>query len=257
MFEATIRGVVRRLKPSRVVEGNQSRARFGEYGELMVSPVMNPMHMLADEGSYFVTVNPTISTAILPNAVETAFADTRGFFVIGNTASPSDGGAKSIYLDFLQLLMSGTAPATTTVQHFAGKRSAFSREPTTAANRTLLSPANVASDGPGTIARVMAYANAGAMTVPASSGADPVVFRTSIPTSLGITGDNYILKFGALNAVPIPTLTAVRATAPATLVVACPPVVLRPGDWLVIHRWWLTESAQAPAFEYMLGHYER
>ncbi len=41
------------------------------------------------------------------------------------------------------------------------------------------------------------------------------------------------------------------------LAVVAPKIVLEPGEWLVLHRWWLTESTNAPTFEFELGVAER
>lgn len=249
-----------RTLPAAHIDGQDEdiAARGSRYGEQLAIQVGSGRQGLVDEGSYFVATNPTPGTGIAPNAVETSFSDTRGFFVIKNTEDPGNSQGKRVYLDYLKLILLATAPTATVSLHFAAKRSKISREPTTAANRTLLTPVPLAgAAGRASICRPMCYANAGAMTVPASAAEDPVVGRVCLPTSLGIAGDEYVLKFGADDLGAIAGLTAVRATAPARIVGQLPPVVIEPGESLVLHRWWLTEATNAPNFEFELAWYER
>ncbi len=223
--------------------------------------LMPTRHLLADAGMYFIAKHLQ-SAPIAPNAVETSFADTRGFVVIQNQQALGSAG-KRIYLDFMRLLLSGTAPTATLLLHFLLKRSSASREPTTAANKTLLTPINMTSGTPAqalsSIARVMTYANAGAMTIPASAGGDPELVHVQIPTGLGVTGDEYLVRFGMENSFQAPVnLTAVRVTTiPGRYGADVPePIVIEPGEWLVIHRWWAAEATNAPTFEVSLGWWE-
>lgn len=240
--------------PTAVADAGAALARGGKYGEQFVLSPVPTKHVLASEGSYFTATSPTPGTTITPNAVETSFSDTRGFMVIGNQAST---GGKSIYLDYLRLILGGTAPTATVSLHFAIKKSGSSREPTTAANRTLLTSVP-AKTGATSIARAMSYANAGAMTVPAAGASDPILARICVPTGLGVSGDEYVLFFGGPNGVDSSRGgAAVRATDPGRIVAHGPPIVIGPGEWVVIHRWWLTEATNAPAFEFELGWWER
>lgn len=261
LVDTLIRLTTGRALPSRAADGAEKFGRGGTYGEAHVLPAMPPKYVLADEGTYFVTpYNSTTSTGVFSPgtgvaefSASTAFSDTRGFLVIKNTDT-----TMRLYLDYIKLLLGGTAPAGTTVLHFAGKRSSHSRESTTAAQRQVLSPVAVAGSAGNSVARVTAWVAAAAMAVPASAADDPIVFRASVPTSLGVTGDEYVLKFGASESVPGGSgLTAVRATAAARMMAYCPPVVIEPGQWLTIHRWWPTEATNFPAFELEMGHWER
>jgi len=154
-------------------------------------------------------------------------------------------------------MMSGTAPTATTVMEFAVKLDVKDRTPT-AGNVTVIP---VCSNGDArtskTIANIQAF-NAAGITVPSSGTAATTVSRTRIPTSLGITGDEYIVQFGYED-IPgtIPGLTAVRATAPARLVTGAPPIIIAPQQWCVIYMWWLTAATTAPGFEYELTWIER
>src|SRR5436853_3173775 len=106
--------MTRRTLPAGNVDGSQiGPARGGRYNEDYFLNVVPTLHVLADEGSYFVATNQTPGTGISPNAVETSFSDTRGFFVIANTESPANALAKRIYLHRLRLMLLATAPTAT------------------------------------------------------------------------------------------------------------------------------------------------
>lgn len=247
-----------RALPVPVADSSKSEVRGSRYGEGLILPVVNTKHNLADEGAYFTATNPTISTPITKAASIVAFSDTNGTFVIKNNDSPSNPKAKRVYLDFIRLWLAGTAPATTTVMGWAFKIDNVDRFPTTAANMTLLTPANVnMDDNTGSVVKLASYANAGAMTIPASSTSARVAARARICTSLGITGDEYMVQFGKWNVQPIQGLAADRATSVAQLVAHAAPVVIGPQQTLVAHMWWLTATTNVESFEFELGWWER
>jgi len=255
---ALFSGLVHRWLPTPFLDDRDMDrpVRLGRYGEQTTMNIVPTKHVLCEEGSYFVATNPTIGTGIAPNAVETAYADTRGFFVIFN-GEIDPGTGRTIYLDYLRLIMT-VAPTATVGLHFAVRLDVGNRVPTTAANRTLLAPTNVnMASGRTSIAQAYSYANAGAMTIPASTANARTVARICLPTSLGIANDEYIVKFGGEDISGVPGLTAVRAAAPARIMAQCAPCAIGPGQSLVIHRWWLTEATNAPTFEFELGWWER
>ena len=257
VLDTLLRLTTGRAIPSRQADQTEKLARGGTYGEAHVLPVQSHKYNLADEGTYFVTaynaVAGTPGAGVAENAVSTAFSDTRGFIVINNPDT-----AVRVYLDYIKLILLGTPPTATVAQHFAGKKSTKSREASAAANRSVGTPVGVASTGGAAVARIQFWTAAAAMTVPASDTGDPVVFQGTIPTGIGIAGDEYVLRFGAIeDGGQIPGLTATRATAPARMVGWFPPVILEPKEWLVIHRWWATEATNAPTFAAEVGHWER
>lgn len=237
-------------KPDTFADSADARAWFSKYGEQRSLMSHSPKYGLADEGSYFVGSNQAPGTGIAINAVVTAFANTNGIVHGYNTDS-----SKRVYLDYLRLILGGTAPTATTVKHFAIAIDNGSRTPAT---KTDLTPRNVCGpSGEASVLTLCQYAAGGAFTVTAPTGNVRYV-RCSMPTSLGIVGDEYIIKFGAPEDVPItPGLTAVRATAAARIVAYCAPVIVGPGQSFVIHRWWQTEATNAPTYELELGWYER
>lgn len=266
-LDQIIQGFVSRRLPTPTIDGMDSfkRLRLSRYGDNVVSSLVPTKHQLAEEGSYFTAGVPTSTSdpKPLPGATTqlaaniNAFSDTNGLFVFRNNEPISPLG-KSIYLDFLSLLLGGTAPTGTVSMEFAAAIDTIERAPTAANAKQLLIPQNTGDGGVGSIATVYAYANAAAMTVIAGSNQRRIVGRAHLSTGLGIVGDEYLVQFGAADLGPgMMGLTAARATVPAKIVGHAPPCAVRPGESLVIHMWWLTSATTAATFEYSLGWWER
>lgn len=258
--EVQVRGRVSRILPQADVDGGREGEpiRIGRYDEPYALSLVPTKHMLADEGSYFIAGNPTPGTGIAMT-ISTAFSDTVAMFALKNLDGPANQASKRIYLDYLRMMLFGTPPTAQVSRQFALKRSkATDREPTTAANKTLLLPVQMAgASGRASICRPLSYSAVAAMTVPASVAADEVVARCSIPIGIGIAGDEYIVKFGGESMPGFQALTAAKAVVPGRYVTHAPPIIIEPGEWLVIHEWCLTEATNGPTFEFELGWWER
>lgn len=244
---------VSRAKPQPTLDTTENTPdRGGMYQEGYSHIIMPGNKMAADEGSYFAATNPTPGTGVA-HALVTAFTATAALFAIQNKAPA--GSKLRVYLDFLRLILTA-APTATTAMQFVVQTDSTSRQPT--ANNVPIVPVNVNNDdATGSISNVQAF-SAGSLTVPAATGTARTVDRFSIPTSLGIVGDEYLVQFGATDHAGAQSgLTAVRATAPAKLVTTANPVIIGAQQWAVIFMWWLTEATTAPSFEYSLGLIER
>lgn len=209
---------------------------------------------LAELGMQFVVTNPTPGTAIA-RSLNASFVDTIAMFVVANPA----GSGKNIWLDTLRLLLSGTAPAGTTVMHFATFVDKISRAPVTGSNALAYVPVplngNVLAPS---VATVLGFpASAAVMTIPAKGPSCRQNGRFSLQTSLGITGDEYLVQFGGGDHAPQPGLTAVRATAAAKVVTQAQEMCIAPGEWGVINQWWLTEATNVPNYEFELAWTEK
>lgn len=248
---------ISRNLPQRKLDTNEGDSRGGSYGEQMVQVITPSKHVLADEGSYFTACNPTPGTGIQLAANVTAFSDTNGLFVFRNKDGTGPA-AKRIYLDYIRLLLTGTAPTATVSMEFAIKRSRIDREPAAANARTPLSPVNMASNSQrDSICIPMSYANAAAMLLVASQQSDPVLARFRIATGLGVSGDQYLIKFGGDDLGASRGGAAVRATDPGQIVVPVPPIIIEPGESAAVHMWWLTAATTAATFEFEVGWWER
>lgn len=213
--------------------------------------LLSSRDMLAGNGNYFVVTNPTPGTGIVAATVTAFSATANGLFVIANQ------GSKTIYLDYLSLIMSGTAPTATTVARFeVFNETGIVTGTGNVATRTPVGVNTGLSQATGAIVQSFA---AGQITIPAAaSGATRRLQSVAaLPTSLGITGDNYVVQFGPDALAPSSSaLTAVRATAAARLVTQCAPVVIAPQTTSWINMWWLTQATNAATFEFELSYCE-
>lgn len=253
MIERVItRRLTSRVKPQAQTEQDQGGddARGSRYGEAYVLTMVPTKHMLADEGSYFVTTNPTPSTLIAYGAggTQTTFSDTVGFLVIKNNASAIDG--RRVYLDYLKILVGGTVPATATSTQVAIRVDAAGKDRTPTANSSLLGPVNVnADDSTGSQAQIWAP-NAGTITVPAASGSARLVSRGTLKVGISVTLEEYLLAFGCVDG---PS----AGVAAQTQVDRSPPMVLGPQQFAVIHLWQPGAATNPLSFEFELAHWER
>jgi hypothetical protein len=203
--------------------------------------------------SYYVATNPTPGTAIQSDLITAFSATGAGDMVIVNNNPVASG--LNVYLDYVKKMLSGTAPTATTVAHFAGYIDvAASCVPS--AGSVTITPVNVNGNSAQTSGCSVYLPTGGAaMTIPAASTVRRLVTRASLPTSLGITGDEYVLQFGATEITPTPGITAVRATAAARLGTSTTPVIIPPGYGFILDFWWLTQATNKPNWEWEIGFY--
>lgn len=214
--------------------------------------VLQSPQVQAYQGSRFVVTNAAPGTGD-QYALITAFNDTTGAFISFKNNDVATG--KSMVLDKIKLLLTGTAPTATTVLHMAVKIDPKDRTPT-AGSPTARTPVN--PNGGSSVASIVSPFNmstgGAAQTVPASGASARLVSRGEIATSLGITGDEYTFYFG--NASDVGSHgggTAVRSTAAGRFSTNMEAVIVPPTWWCVIYLWWLTAATTAPTFEYEIG----
>lgn len=202
--------------------------RRGRYGEEYVIPLSTARHNLAEEGSYFSFVTPTPGTGIVAGVV-TTFVETTPSLVIYN------GTENQLVMDFIRETCTvapvGGTRVRRTITIDDGNRYSSGGTALTVNNTNMKSSISAAG--------VTAYT--GAITATAATAsrrliADPI-FRWG---TIGIVGDIYETVFGQDG--PTPSHTPVATVA--TFVKNVPPVVLGPGDSLVIVQW---EASQATA----------
>lgn len=212
--------------------------------------LLPPRQQAAATGNYFVATNPTPGTGIVCGTVTAFSATADGLITISN------GGNRTIYLDALTLMMSGTAPTATTVQKLAVFLESSIVAPSAGSSVVTARPLNPAASPPSSTGAVINVFAAAMATIPAAVGARTLVSNASLPTSLGVTGDSYVFAFGADPSVTGTAMTAVRATAPTRLVATCAPVTIPPGYTGIIDWWWIGQATNGPTFEYELGYFE-
>lgn len=211
--------------------------------------LLSPRQLLAANGSYYVATTPTPGTGVATGVVTGFSATADGLFTISNN---NPLGGRSIYLDYLALNMSGTAPTVTTVMKMAAFLESGIVAPSAGNVAVVPKPVNPLSAGTGAVVNMF---SAAMMTIPAAVGTRSLVANWSIPTSLGITGDSYVTQFGGDQSV-IGGSTAVRATAAARLAVVTAPITIPPNYTAILDWWWLTMATNGATFEVELGYAE-
>lgn len=215
--------------------------RMGPYRELYLQTVTPNMGVLCDEGSYFVGTNATPGTAV-NYAIQTTFSDTVSAITLRN----SDGaGGKRITLDYIRLLL-GTVPASATAGQFAIKTDATVR----GSAGTLVIPQNPNADvGQGSVADLR-YTP----TVAVASAAARLLSRGALRSTIPVINDEWMFVFGSVEksaAAGLGAATAQRMPIPV------PPVIVGPGQTVLLHLWFPGNAATAAAFEWECGWWER
>lgn len=245
IVQEALRGKVYKEIPSRNLDGSDAYARLGSRGDVMSIPLTSTKHGLAEEGSYFVATNATISTPItLTGATCTAWVATTPTVVLvnGNTT----GGANVIpdYIKF-QIVGAGTAEAAVQYAVLLDSTNRYT------SGGTAIVPKN-ANMGISTSTASLLYV--GAITAPAASANVRQVGRGLFRNAIAVANDQYILSFGAsdvsASASQLASTTSIMQTFPA------PPVVVNPGGSLLVYLWGASMSA-APTAEFEMGFWER
>ena len=213
-------------------------------------------HALADEGSFYVATNPTVSTtiAMVTSVVDDAatqsstHAQASPLLYIQNRGVSTDPTAKTIYLKYLRLIqpISSQAWTSATNVQYAMRVDNTARY---LSGGTAISPVNMNTNSSGATTALM-YFGANSVTIPSSS--QRVVGRGQIQGTIPLPGDQWLFTFGDVTA---PTNT-LGASAIKNITLPCGPVTIGPG-WTFQLDIWATALAAAPAFEFELGYVER
>ncbi len=221
--------IARDVPSSQFSDAQQDGApgRRGPYGEGFVLPLATGRHNLADEGSYYSFMTPTVGTGIVDGVV-TTFVETTPSFLIYNGHS-----SKRLVMDFIRETCTVAPVGGTRVRRTITLDPSGNRYSTGGTALTI----NNTNSNTATATGISAYT--GAITATAASAsrriiADPI-FRWA---TIGIVGDIYETVFGQSGATPSHTPVATVAT----FVKNVPPIVLAPGASLVIVQWEASQS---------------
>jgi hypothetical protein len=215
-------------------------ARLNKYAEAIVQ-AYGP-NQGVEEGSRFISANPTLGTAIATTTSITAFTAASPVMLAQN--KNGIGGA-NITLDYLRLLLS-QVPTSATNWNWAGIVDTSSRY---TSGGTTIVPANLNTGGAGS-GLLLVF---GAIVAAAASQAARTVHRSIGRSAIPVTLDEWLFKYGSQNhegAGSLGGAVALRMPIPGG------PVVLRPGDTYLLYGWG-TANAAAPSWEFELGHTER
>jgi hypothetical protein len=231
-----------RDRPAPLVDNTQDTApgRGGRYGERYFAPLGNKELFFGDEGSYFTARTPTPGTGVIGHAAPTTFDETKPYLLLYN------GGQNRIYPQFLRLhdtvVSVGGSRVQFTVALDAGNRYSSGGSALTTQNNNMDS-----------VAATQASVYAGAVVATAASATrrvtDHIVFRGTID----VVEDVYEIVFGASDG---PGMGGSRAATVADFSRFTAPVVVGPGQSLLIHQWAASQST-GPTFQVTLGYIER
>jgi hypothetical protein len=228
-------------------QGLDVALRLGRYGDVRVESVFPNDQLQADEGSVMIATTLPGATA-LQLGLSAAFSATAAAFVLQNT---EPAGGKRIYPKFLKLAQS-VAPTSGVDLRYAIVLDSINRAPTTISNAA-------GGSGPGTPATATAYRSTVVCTnndinmpisgvayfpISAAAGAPPTVPAASqfartivgngyLKASIPVVKDQYILQFGSADMGG----TFQAAAALAKIVEHAPPIVIGPGQTLLIYLW--------------------
>lgn len=238
--QALIRGLVQRALPSVNVDStnNDVALRQGSYGELYNQPLVRKAHNLADEGSYFVGNNA--QTGIVPT-YGTSLVATSPFITIYNS-----NPVARLYLDYIALVAIAAGAQTTTAGYTAISVVTDSINRYTSGGSALT--ANIVNPNQAASTTSGAIINCGAIVAPAASAARTIVgirnIRPSVSTTvINVVGDMNLLTFGSVEGATGSITIGNANIMPQAL----PPVIIGPGQTVLIYLWYPVVSAPSAA----------
>lgn len=225
------------------------RPRATPYGEQYTQSLFSTKHGLAEEGSYFMSTNPTIGTTVA-GAVSATFVDTVAAFVIQNTGA---AGGVFVFPDFLRLRPT-VAPASATNWLYALKLEPSSLRTPSGGNATITPVNTNGLSATSAVCRLQAFTGGAFLTVAAASSSARTIGNGVISGVIPVVNDELVISFGSMDPAASaagPTATASRRSAAAA------PIAIPPGGSLTIAMWGLSNAATGISAEYEFGHWER
>jgi hypothetical protein len=249
-------GTVSRTKPQLQPPTTKMPFRVAQDGVQAVQSLVPTKQVLADEGSYFVSTNPTPSSGLAYGSAGTqaTFVDTVPFMQIINTGNPGDPNAPIVFPDYIKLLqIGGTAPASTTSIGVAmkldnGFRTASAGTPATVV--PVSSNMNLATAQP---AHRLVYFTGAVATIPAASSAARLCARGMIKGGPTLLLDEYTMAFGLND----PPTQGGYLTTVAAYTTRVPPVAIGPGQSLTVYLWFIGGATNPFTYEFEATAWER
>ncbi len=217
--------------------------------------IWNSDHAFLDEGSYFVATNPTplttiamVTSVVDDAATAGAHAQAAPVLYIYNSASPTDTGAKTLYLKYLRLfsIVGGQAWTSCTSAHYTLRADPTSRF---TSGGTAITPVNLSSNSSNN-SGAKVYFGANVVALPTAAGR--LLGRGQIQGTIPLPADQWLFTFGDVSG---PT-NVLGASAIKSITLPCPPINVAPG-WSFQLDLFGVALAAAPAFEFELGYVER
>jgi hypothetical protein len=219
-----------------------------------VANIWNSDHAAADEGSFFVALNPTSGTGIATTTsvvddaatASATHAQNVPVMYIQNGYNAGDPNGKSIYLKYLRMIV--TAAPTSATDWYMSIRS--DTTPRYTSGGSLIVPANINTGSAVASAAIIRFG--AVVTTPLPSAASRLLARAEVQSSIPVVKDQWMFTFGD-QTMPTNILTA---TGAKNINVPSGPIIVGPGCNIAIGMWG-TANAGAPAWEFELGYVER
>jgi hypothetical protein len=239
-----------------------TNVRGGRYGEQYGLSLVPTKHLLADEGSYFMTTSannpgggPGTAFSIALGAGFNGYSDTVPMFYLQNNDSKSNPVGKRVYFDYVKIICTTVLTSSTGVR-YAIKVDPVARSVSTNYG-TFLTPISPNSDvSPQSVCTFWAQNSTTLSALSGSSTSARVVANGSMG-NLTVVGDEYAIISGTTDPGVYPGTTAVQATCPGRRASVCPPIVLGPNAGLSVYVWFPGYSTTAGSIEFEFGWWER
>lgn len=224
--------------------------RSGSYGESYALSLVSKAHLLADEGSYFFSCNPTSGTGVAgqtqPNQPPGIGSnDTKPFIVVQNTDPPSASDSRRTYFDYIRFRTTAVGAAGASLNFCVITDTAMApRAPTGVNSQTPINP-NM-DDNTASACKVWA----GNISV-ASTNSGRLFPNLQLRSTITVASDIYIVNFG-----PVEYSVGTLAATLCTQVFGHPPVVIGPGQWALFYLWMPSQTG-ASSFEFDFGFWDR
>lgn len=230
--------------PGAFSENSYGPVRTSQRGEVYVQSLAgSKMHALADEGTYFVATNATPGTAIAGITAADGYDVTETLFYLHNAATST----KRIYLDFLQLTCAAAGTNGTNFSLAITTDSVARRS----SGGTSITP--VENSQSAALATVSDACYFGAV-VTAAATTGKLVWHGLMRTVIKVVGDQYSLDFGGSSLLTGGNI--LEGTAQAHVARKVPPVVLGPGESLMVHEYAASQTVAAQ-YQFAAGWWER
>lgn len=237
-----------------------ANTNFSSSGSVKSAPIWTNQYALVDEGSLFTASSVLASatfaagtgiattTSVVDDAATASATHAQNVPVafMQNTGQAGDPNAKSIYLQFLRMIVTA-APTSATAWNFLFRLDNTARY---TSGGTSIVPQNVnPAFGNNTAMRM--YFGAVVTALPGLA-TQRVVASGMVQSTIPVVKDNWLFTFGDTS-MPTNVLTA---SAAKNLTLPCGPVIIPPG-WNCTLEMWGASNAGAPAWEFELGYAER
>ena len=219
-----------------------------------VANLWNNQYASADEGAFFIVNTPTPGTAVaMVQAVQddAATAGAHGqaapLIYIRNKAAAGDPNGKSIYLQYIRLLIGSQAWTSATDVNFSLRADSTERW---TSGGTLYVPTN-ANTGSSVASNAGVYFGANVTALPSAN--QRLLSHGQIQGTIPLPKDQWLFTFGDVSG---PT-NMLGASAIKNITIPCGPVVVAPGWNVQLDIWAGSLGAVAPTFELEMGFVER